>query len=251
MFNEHHNKLHSLNAYAYFKDKLEDRGIIIDITSAKSINRIKNEAPDLRQMGKSVTFGLNYGSSQKKIASQLGISIQEADVIYQGYWSLYAPTKAYNDLAVEEARKTGAVVSTFSGLRVKMASINAKDEYIKGKEERRSANFKIQSGNFLTLRALHDFQKAIEDADMLDKVFLTNSVHDSLYMQSDASAESIKWVNDNLISLMCRDYKENQAIKLEAELDLGFSQKDMLTIPNNCSLEDIEEVLLKLKKENK
>jgi DNA polymerase-1 len=237
---------HSLNAYAYFKDKLEERGIIIDIDSAKSINRIKTEAPDLRQLGKSVTFGLNYGSSPKKIASQLGVSIQEAEKIYQGYWELYAPTKAYNDLAIEEARTTGAVVSTFSGLRVKMASINARDEYLRSKEERRAANFKIQSGNFLTLRALHGFQKAIEDADMLGKVFVTNTVHDSLYLQSKADEETIKWVNDTLIGLMCRDYKENQAIKLEAELDLGFSQKDMITIKNNCPIKEISIVLEEL-----
>jgi DNA polymerase-1 len=234
---------HSLNAYAYFKDKLEDRGIIIDIDSAKSINRIKSEAPDLRQLGKSVTFGLNYGSSQKKIASQLGITVQEADVIYQGYWNLYAPTKAYNDLAVEEARRTGSVVSTFSGLRVKMASINARDEYIKGKEERRSANFKIQSGNFLTLRALHEFQKRVEDEGMLDKVFLANTVHDSIYGQSELDFKTIQWVNETLISIMCKDYKENQTLTLRAELDLGFSQKGMVTISNNCLIEEIEEAI--------
>jgi len=50
---------HCLNAYGYFKDKLEDRGIFIDINSAASINRIKKEAEDLRSDGKSVT--LNEG----------------------------------------------------------------------------------------------------------------------------------------------------------------------------------------------
>jgi DNA polymerase-1 len=51
---------HSLNAAAYFKDELEDRGIVIDMDSADSINRIKSEAKDLRQRGKSVTFD-NFG----------------------------------------------------------------------------------------------------------------------------------------------------------------------------------------------
>ncbi len=48
---------HSLNAAAYFQDELKDRGIEIDMNSPNSINKIKSEAKDLRQRGKSVTFG--------------------------------------------------------------------------------------------------------------------------------------------------------------------------------------------------
>jgi hypothetical protein len=58
MFNEHHNKLHSLNACAYFKGELEERGLLLDVTNANSVNRIKKEAPDLRQKGKSITLNL-------------------------------------------------------------------------------------------------------------------------------------------------------------------------------------------------
>jgi len=239
---------HSLNAYAYFRDRLEERGIFIDIDSADSINRIKKEAPDLRQEGKSVTFGLNYGASPKKVAQQLGCSMEEATKIFNGYWDLYAPTRDYNASAVNEARETGAVVSVFSGLRLKMASINAKDEYIRGKEERVAGNFKIQSGNFLTLRRLHEFQLLIEKEKLTEDIFVYNTVHDSIYFQFRDTPETIKWVNYNLISILCKDYKENQALKLEAELDIGYNQKEVITLKNNASLEDIGGVLKELKK---
>ena len=48
---------HSLNAYGYFKDEFKARGLEYDITDPNSINKVKDEAPDLRQKGKPYTFG--------------------------------------------------------------------------------------------------------------------------------------------------------------------------------------------------
>jgi DNA polymerase-1 len=236
---------HSLNASAYFKRQLEERGIFIDMASAKSINRVKEEAGDLRQSGKNVTFGMNYGASPKKIASQLGISIDDAQEIYDNYWKLYEPTKEFNILAVNEARTTGAVVSRFSGIRVKMASIDAKDDFLRSKEERRAANFKIQSGNFLTLRSLHQFQLEVERNGFINDIQVYNTVHDSIYIMIKNNPKIIKWVNENIIGIMCKDYKDNQALRLEAELDIGFNQKEVTTIKNNASEEDIINALAK------
>jgi len=172
--------------------------------------------------------------------------MDEAIKIYNGYWELYAPTKAFNDLAVKEAKQFGHVTSRFSGIRVKMASINAKDEYVRSKEERRAANFKIQSGNFLMLRSLHEFQNLIETSGMLGKVFIYNTVHDSGYVQIEDNDHTIKWVNDTLPTIMCRDYKEDQALKLEAELDIGYNQKQVVTLKNNCPIDAIKEAKEKL-----
>ena len=56
MPNEHHNCKHSLRAAAFFKEELEERGIFIDINDAASVNRIKEEAKDLRQNAKPISF---------------------------------------------------------------------------------------------------------------------------------------------------------------------------------------------------
>lgn len=235
---------HCLNAYAYFKDtRLAEKGIEINPESAESINSIKKLAPDCRQDGKSVTFGINYGAGPKKIAQQLKCSIEEAQAIYDNYWSMYKSTWEFNQRAIQEARDTGYVMSRFSGLRVKMASIHAKDEYVRSKEERRAANFKTQSGNFLTLRGLHQFQLEIEKEGLVDKVKICNTVHDSIKLQIKLEPETIKWTNDVLISLLCTDYKENQSLKLEAELDIGFNEKNMVTMKNRCTISDIKDYI--------
>ena len=54
IFNEYHNKKHSLRAYAFFKDEIDEMlGEELDVTDPKSINRIKEECPDIRAKSKS------------------------------------------------------------------------------------------------------------------------------------------------------------------------------------------------------
>ena len=192
---------------------------------------------------------MSYGSGPKKIAQQLKCSLPEAEKIYKGYWELYQGTYEFNQKAIEEARTKGYVMSRFSGMRVKMASINAKDEYIRGKEERRAANFKIQSGNFLTLRGLHKFQLEIEKNSMVDDVKICNTVHDSIKIQMRLSPDIIKWTNDTLIPILCEDYMENQPLKLEAELDIGFNEKQMVTLKNGADLAEVQEYIDKAREE--
>jgi DNA polymerase I-like protein with 3'-5' exonuclease and polymerase domains len=190
---------------------------------------------------------LNYGSSAKKVASQLGIPLQEGQEIFNNYWDLYAPTREYNKLAVQEALGVGYVTSRFSGLRLKLASINAKDEYVRSKEERVASNFKIQSGNFLTLRGLHKFQSEIEKHNKINEVLITNTVHDSIKFYIEDTAETVAWVNTTLIPILCEDYRPDQLIKLEAELDIGLNEKEVHTLNNSASISDIEEVLKTIK----
>ena len=241
---------HCLNASAYFKKELEERGIEIDMDDPESINSLKDLAPDLRQKGKRVTFGQTYGSQPPKIASMLNISLEEATEIFNNYWSLYAGIKKYNEKNLEQARKGGFIVSDFSGLRLFTPAINSHDEYSRAKEERVVNNFKIQSGNFLMLRAINRFQKWIEKNKLIEEVKVINTVHDSVYLYIKDDAEIIQLVNQQLIKFMTLPYRENQPIPLEAELDIGKDMAHLVTLKNDASIEDIEEVLENLEEED-
>lgn len=237
---------HSLNAIAYFGDELIERGITIDMESAESINRIKTEAEDLRHEGKRVTFGLTYGAGVHKIATELKIPTEKAKIIFDNYWDLYKGILEYNTEVVYTAREKGYLISVFSGLRLRMGSINAADPEKRSKEERVAGNFKIQSGNFLTLLGLHKFQLAIEKNDMIGKVLIYNTVHDAIYIIMLNNASVVKWCNDTLVEILTEDYKEGQVLKLEAELDIGFNQKEVVTLKNNETVDNIEKILKKL-----
>jgi len=72
-------------------------------------------------------------------------------------------------------------------------------------------------------------------------VLIVNQIHDAIYFRIRNDSELIKLVNDKLIEVMCIPYRDDMPIPLEAELDIGFNWKDMVTLPNNCSVEKIDE----------
>lgn len=72
------------------------------------------------------------------------------------------------------------------------------------------------------------------------------TIYDSIYFNVRNNPETIKWLNDNLIPIMIADFLTTQPVKNKAALDIGKSFADMIEIPNNASIEQIEETLAKL-----
>ncbi len=141
---------HSLNACIYFKDELESKGFEVDLNDPEKINSLKEKFPTYRQDGKAVTFGLNYGASPKKVASQLGISAKKGYEIYDAYWKTYNKVDAYNKSVVQFARKHKYVESPCMKLRLYTPNIGSTDVYTRAKEERIATNFATQSIGRLT-----------------------------------------------------------------------------------------------------
>jgi len=169
--------------------------------------------------------------------------MKAGQIIWDSYWDLYKEIKWFNNEAVMEAKKTGYVTSECTGLRLKVPFLNSRDEYRQEKEKRVIGNFKIQSFNFLTLRALNRMQKWIESEGLQQVVLIVNQIHDAIYFRIRNDSELIKLVNDKLIEVMCIPYRDDMPIPLEAELDIGFNWKDMVTLPNNCDVAKIDELV--------
>jgi DNA polymerase-1 len=237
---------HCLNASAYFKEELENRGIIIDANSAESVNSLAKLAPDLRQAGKSVTFGMSYGAFPKKVAEQLKVSLAAAQVIFNNYWELYRDIKKYNTKKIEEAREKGYTVSVFSGLRLLTPQLTSRDGGIVSKEERVIGNFAIQSGNILTLIRVMEFQEWLENEGLTEDVKVFNSIHDAVYLYIKQDAELVARVNKKLVEVLTKDYTENQPIHLEAELDIGINWKKQVTLKNSATPKEISGIMAAL-----
>jgi DNA polymerase I-like protein with 3'-5' exonuclease and polymerase domains len=127
-----------------------------------------------------------------------------------------------------------------------LPAIESINEYIRAKEERVAVNFTIQSGNFLTLRAINTLQKRIESMGLTNDVKIINTVHDSIVLVIREDPKLIELINKELISAMCDGYDKDAPVPLEAEMDIGKNLVDTITLPNNCSEEHIEEVLKEL-----
>ncbi len=227
---------HSLNAYSYFRDEFYARGLSYDPTDPASINKIKDEAPDLRQKGKSYTFGFSYGAGPKKYG----------EALYEAYWETYSGIRSFNEKLVNEAKKNGYIISKFSGLRLLCPALNSPDEFIRSKEERVVCNFAIQSGNFLMLRAIHKMQDWIINKNLEKDVQLILTVHDSVYLYVRDDIDLIERVNKVLIKFMSERYEEEQILLTTAELDIGHNMAKFETLPNNATKEEIKETVAKL-----
>ena len=86
----------------------------------------------------------------------------------------------------------------------------------------------------------------IDDIGYQEDVKVISTIYDSIYFEVTNDPKIIKWVNDNLINTMLVDFMEEQTVINEAESDIGFNWAEMLTIPNNATIECIEDTLKKL-----
>ena len=242
---------HSLRALAFFPDELEEAGLgDIDHDDPDSVNRIKNEASDLRQNAKPVSFLKQYGGGAGKIQKVLKCSKQRADEISNAYDNLYRVTLQFNERNNEFARQNGYVECAF-GLELKTPRIKARDKAVASSEERSSNNAVTQSWGMLMNRAFIEFDDRIEADGMDHDVIPTNTIHDAMYGLVKATPEAVAWVNKNLIE--CMEWQDHPALESEislgAELDIGKAWDKQHTLPNDITIGGIEEILKEITNE--
>jgi len=237
---------HSLRAYAFFKEEIEEKlGESLDLNDPASINRIKTECPEIRDKSKSPSFGMAYGSGPGKVQALLKCSRAKAESVYNSYHTLYYGTAQFAKQSIAEAKRDGFTTGAF-GLKLRTPRINSRNETIAGQEGRSLNNMKIQSYGLLMNRAGILFQERIEAAGYANEVILINQIHDALYLLVKDDAEIVKWVNENLIEVMNLPYLDDEPVHNESELDIGRTWKDQVTIKNDTTLEEIKEVLSNL-----
>lgn len=92
---------------------------------------------------KTISFGLNYGMKEKKLARSLNIPETEAADIIKLYFKTYPDIQGFYDSARAEARQTG-FSSTILGRRRFHPSINSRNTKDRWAEEREAVNNNIQ-----------------------------------------------------------------------------------------------------------
>ena len=56
----------------------------------------------------------------------------------------------------------------------------------------------------------------------------------------------VKWVNDNLIQVMCVRYLQDEVIHNEAVGEIGLNWSDLHKVPNNASEKEVKQILEKI-----
>ena len=115
------------------------------------------------------------------------------------------------------------------------------------KDIRTLFNALSQGYSCLTMIALNKFDTYLEDNNLRNRISITNTIHDAVYLEIDDNIETIKLVNDVLPSIMSEQFVVNQEIPLAAECDIGYNLYDTITLKHGTTEEEIQDILDKLR----
>lgn len=232
---------HSLNACGYFTSQIE-KHLHLDYSQGttqfvkafmSAVDKKDKIICDLRQDSKAPTFKLAYGGYPD--AHKGGVITQE---IFDNYHNiLYSGiTKYREEYVLPTAREQGYL---HLGLGCRINTSDA-DSHI-----RTLNNATIQFWSILTLIAINELNHRIREEKLTDYIKVCSTIYDSIYSYVYEDPEIIKWLNDNLIELMCTQYLEDEIVHNEAEGEIGLNWADLTKIPNNASVEEITEIIKK------
>lgn len=239
---------HCLHSAAYWTEQWEsiEGAPKFDLTSLevnkqyKALCDTNPIAKKLRNNSKGVTFGLAYGAYPPKVAKSIGCDIEEATTIFNNFHNLLYPgvTKYREEYVLPQTSKHGWIHLNWG---LKLFTDNAK------KDIRTSNNSTMQSYSNLTQIAAVEFDSVKQQSQYNTDIDLIGIVHDCLYYEVTDDIQTIKYLNDNLPAIMCKQFINDQELQIKAEIDIGPSLAHMVTLPNNIDLATIEAKLATLK----
>ncbi|MDR1837648.1 MAG: DNA polymerase I [Treponema sp.] len=96
-----------------------------------------------RRMAKTINFGVIYGMSAFRLANELNISRSEAANFINAYFSTYSGVRQFIENTIKKTEQTG-YVTTISGRRRYVPTINSRNKTEKSAAERIAVNTPIQ-----------------------------------------------------------------------------------------------------------
>jgi len=120
-------------------------GVDVHRATAAAIFGVAPDAvtPEMRRRAKAVNFGIIYGMSPYGLASDLGISQEEAALYIDRYFQMHLGVKAFIDRAVQEARERG-FITTLWGRRRAIPELQSPNQAVRQLGERLAVNSPIQ-----------------------------------------------------------------------------------------------------------
>jgi hypothetical protein len=133
---------------------------------------------------------LLYGMGAKSLADRLAISVEEAQALFDKYFSVYPGIAAWSAEQVRFGREHGYVTSKF-GRRLPIWEFLSDKRWIQQKGERACVNYGVQgaaTGDYMKI-AMVRVQRALREHGLLERVRLVMNVHDALEFYVDRSVQ--------------------------------------------------------------
>lgn len=229
---------HCYSALGYFASRIykhiEDTGDLpTDAIAFKTaVDDGNKELKQLRQDSKPITFKLAYLGMPD--ADRGGVITKE---IYDGYHGKIYPNimKNVNEYVLPVVYEHGKI---HLGLGFYIKSDNPE------RDVRTLNNALNQFWSILTGTSINELHRRI-DKSLRDTshIQVTATIYDSIYGICLTDASLIKWLNDNIVEIMIKDFAVNQAVHNEAALEIGDSWANLIELSNDVSIHQIQSVL--------
>lgn len=227
---------HSMAAVFYKPE--EAKTIVGDFTdkieASKKLRKLGKDgcavADKFRQDSKGISFKLAYGGHPD---DHKGGAITQ-DIFNAYHFEMYPKISEYREDVLASARSNGKV---HLGLGCSIWSDDVDDD------ARTLFNATCQFWSILTLIAVNELNYRAEKAGYSKDIQVCSTIYDSIYIYVTQDAKIIKWLNDNIVEIMSKDFMENQKVKNSALGDFGKNWADLTGLSKEASLEEIQKVL--------
>lgn len=237
---------HCLNAYGYFKDEIAEHMELTGntTTDVKEFFRLvedgHKELKAIRQKGKPATFGLSYGAYPPKVAKGLKIDIKLATEIFENYhYTLYPGITNYRENYVLTTAEQNRRIHLGMGFYIRTDNPD--------KDIRTLNNGTAQFWSILSALTINKIHTLIDEQEYADDIFVTSTIYDSIYFCVKRNASTIKWLNDTIVPIMCKDYMVDQIVPNNAIGEIGPDWADLHQLSQNATIEEIQNLLKEIK----
>jgi DNA polymerase-1 len=175
-----------------------DPELIEAMTSGSDVHRVvaagvfgvpeKEVTHTQREYSKMVSYGLAYGMEAYGLSQRLGVPVEEAAAIMDGYFGAFPTVKRYMDDTVAEARVRGATVTEFGRVRP-LPDLGSSNYRVRLAAERQAMNAGIQglAADIFKL-ALVRLDRYLEEGKLASRSVL--QVHDEVIVEVVAGEEA-------------------------------------------------------------
>jgi len=177
----------------------------------------KDVTSEMRRMAKIINFGILYGMGVLALKKNIGISKEEAQKFYDGYFEQFKSIKNYLDDTKNFVRKFGYTETLFKRRRY-FGGINSTLPFIRAMAERMAINAPIQGTNADIVKiAMAMIDERMKKEGFGDKVFPILQIHDELIYEIENSLvdKVVPIIKDIMEHVL-----ENSFIKYKPEVPL-------------------------------
>ena len=187
-------------------------------TAAMMFNLPENKiSAEQRRAAKVINFGVLYGMSAHRLASELKINFAEAKSFIDNYFEVRKPIQNFINKTIKQAEEQGFVETLF-GRRRPTPDVKSSNFMIREAAKRAAANMPIQGTEAdLMKRAMIEVDKKITRAGLGEQIL---QIHDSILIEAPIeNAEQVSKILCEIMEQVCPELD----IPLKVDVKIGKS----------------------------